>query len=66
MSSSWAVGWPGWSQQRTRQMAVEAMTAAVKTDDALKETLREKIGMSVDRDQVNIQIGLESKEPGGA
>ena len=53
---------PGWADREIREIAVQALTQAVKDDDGLAETLRERVGISVDRDQIEINVGLKPRE----
>lgn len=62
-------GWQnrdGWVQAQARSMATQAMQSAMSSDEELLQVLRERIGMSVDRDQVEINLELKPREPGGA
>ena len=53
---------PGWADAEIREIAVQALTKAVKDDEGLAETLRERVGISVDRDQIEINVGLKPRE----
>lgn len=53
---------PNWLQQQAKSIAVEAITAALKEDETLKDTLRARIGVEVDRNRVGISVVLSDPE----
>lgn len=53
---------PNWLQAQARSIAVEAVTAALKDDEGLLDTLRAKIGAEVDRNRVGISVHLSDPE----
>jgi hypothetical protein len=53
---------PGWLQTNVKAIAVEATTKALSADEALMETLRERIGFQVDRNKVGINVTLSDPE----
>lgn len=52
----------GWFQQAMKALAVNAVDAALSTDESLKEMLRERIGIEVDRNRVGITVSLSDPE----
>lgn len=53
---------PNWMQRQAKDIAVAAAKQALSDDDALMDTLREKIGMEVDRNRVGISVSLSDPE----
>lgn len=53
---------PGWLAHKAKEIAVEAATTAMMADEGFLETLRERIGMEVDRNRVGISVSLSDPE----
>lgn len=53
---------PGWMQRRAKDIATEAVTKALSSDEELIDRLRTMIGAEVDRNRVAINVALSNPE----